>query len=266
MKIIDCFTFYNEMDLLNYRLNILKDVVDYFVIVEATHTHVGKPKPLFFAENRDQFDFIKDKIIHIVVNDFKYIGNIDIKRGEQWLNEGHQRNCIARGLIKLDLDDTDIFTICDLDEIPNPAILTKIRSGELKIDRQTLLMDFYYYNLNSRISAEWPLAKIIRYGTYKNLDQSCNNIRRSKCNTILAGGWHLSYFGTVAFIKNKIENFAHQEFNTESITDMGSIMSKIMDNKDLYNREHISIISIPINDNPNPPPKCRDYLGDYILF
>ncbi len=40
-KILDCFTFYNEIELLTYRLNILNDVVDYFIIVESTHTHVG---------------------------------------------------------------------------------------------------------------------------------------------------------------------------------------------------------------------------------
>ena len=37
MKIIDCFTFYNELQLLEYRLSILYDVVDYFIIVEANH-------------------------------------------------------------------------------------------------------------------------------------------------------------------------------------------------------------------------------------
>ena len=48
LKIIDCFTFYNELDLLNYRLNILNEVVDYFIIVEATHTHIGNEKKLLY--------------------------------------------------------------------------------------------------------------------------------------------------------------------------------------------------------------------------
>ena len=43
-KIIDCFIFYNELDLLNYRLNLLDEYVDYFVLVEATHTFVGNEK------------------------------------------------------------------------------------------------------------------------------------------------------------------------------------------------------------------------------
>lgn len=34
MAIYDCFTFFNEIELLDIRLNLLNDVVDYFVIVE----------------------------------------------------------------------------------------------------------------------------------------------------------------------------------------------------------------------------------------
>ena len=48
MTIFDTFTFYNELDLLTYRLNLLNNYVDYFVLVEATHTHVGKEKNLFY--------------------------------------------------------------------------------------------------------------------------------------------------------------------------------------------------------------------------
>ena len=79
-KIIDCFTFYNELDLLTYRLNILNDVVDYFVLVEATHTHIGKEKPLFYQENKHLFEKFNDKIIHVVVDDFSYkYPNINIE-------------------------------------------------------------------------------------------------------------------------------------------------------------------------------------------
>ena len=62
MKIIDCFTFYNEIELLNYRLNILNEFVDFFVLVESTHTHVGKPKDLYFEKNKEKFhDFFSIK-------------------------------------------------------------------------------------------------------------------------------------------------------------------------------------------------------------
>ena len=39
MKIYDCFNFFNELDILEMRLNILYDYVDYFVIVESSLTH-----------------------------------------------------------------------------------------------------------------------------------------------------------------------------------------------------------------------------------
>ena len=48
MKIYDCFPFYNEFALLEWRLKMLYDLVDCFVIVEAGQTHQGKPKPYHF--------------------------------------------------------------------------------------------------------------------------------------------------------------------------------------------------------------------------
>ena len=41
MKIIDCFIFYNEVDILEYRLKTLNEVVDYFIIVESRQTFIG---------------------------------------------------------------------------------------------------------------------------------------------------------------------------------------------------------------------------------
>ena len=43
-KIYDCFIFNNETDLLDIRLNILNDYVDYFVIVESLETFTGLKK------------------------------------------------------------------------------------------------------------------------------------------------------------------------------------------------------------------------------
>ena len=69
MKIFDTFTFYNELDLLELRMEILGDVVDYFVINEANITFTGKEKPLYYFENRERFKKWEDKIIHHVTLD-----------------------------------------------------------------------------------------------------------------------------------------------------------------------------------------------------
>ena len=95
-RIIDCFTFYNELDLLKYRLDLLNDVVDSFVIVESTHTFVGKEKRLFFNENKHLID--NEKIIHIIVDDFPYKHPEVRNNADIWENENFQRNAIQRGI------------------------------------------------------------------------------------------------------------------------------------------------------------------------
>ena len=46
--IIDCFPFFNELDVLDIRLNILNEVVDKFVLVEASKTQSKIDKPFYF--------------------------------------------------------------------------------------------------------------------------------------------------------------------------------------------------------------------------
>jgi len=61
--------FFNELDILEIRLHELNDVVDYFVLVEATKTHSGLDKPLWFLEHRSRYNDFWRKIVHIVVDD-----------------------------------------------------------------------------------------------------------------------------------------------------------------------------------------------------
>ena len=50
--IIDCFPFFNELDVLDIRLNILNEVVDKFVLVEASKTQSKIDKPFYFEQKR----------------------------------------------------------------------------------------------------------------------------------------------------------------------------------------------------------------------
>ena len=146
MKIIDCFIFYNELDLLNYRLNILNDVVDFFIIVEATHTHAGHTKELFFKDNQDMFTKFSSKIIHIVVDDFPHkYPDINYDNKEQWINEKFQRNCGVRGVSNF--SDNDLLIISDLDEIPDPRVLKSIKHNKTDISVLSFGMHLYYYHL-----------------------------------------------------------------------------------------------------------------------
>lgn len=122
-QIYDCFTFFNETDLLKVRFEELYDYVDYFVVVEATETFSGEAKPLYFRENEARFDKYRDKIIHIIVNDLpKPTSDV---HPDHWLRQEFQFNALLRGLGQCDKDD--IILISDLDEIPNRSAIEQIK-------------------------------------------------------------------------------------------------------------------------------------------
>lgn len=75
MKIIDCFPFFNEFELLEIRLKELWDTVDYFVIAEANITQSGIPKPYYLLDNWERFRPYAEKIIHVMVDDMPNNGN-----------------------------------------------------------------------------------------------------------------------------------------------------------------------------------------------
>lgn len=264
-KIIDCFIFYNEVDLLNYRLNILNSVVDYFVIVEATLTFTGKKKELTFNNIKSQFDKFKEKIIHIIVDDMPYeYPNIDFNNREQWKNEDFNRNCISRGIDLIEnKNDNDIIIISDLDEIPDPKFLLKIKNNEIVIENvNSLEMDFYYYNLNTNTNVRWSSAKILNYNNFK-LHNDCQKIRGLNVPIIKNGGWHLSYFGDSKFIKNKLENFAHQEFNNDYYTNINKIEEKLKLQDNLFDNNKFT--HIPVSENNYLPPEYDKYLTNFFV-
>lgn len=261
MKIIDCFLFYNELDILNYRLNVLNDVVEYFIIVEATHTHAGHPKELFFKNSQRMFEKFSSKIIHVVVDDFPHIfPNINYEKKEQWVNEKFQRNCITRGLSLIpDLCDDDILIVSDLDEIPDPRVLRMCNSN---IDIVSLEMHLYYYNLHTKVKEKWYHAKLVSIRSLNNSKYAIDDVRFVKCGYIPNSGWHLSYFGDVRFIQNKLKNFAHQEFNTSSINDTDIITNKINTHTNLF--DDIKLEYSPVKSNPYLPIGYEKYLSKFI--
>ena len=228
MKIIDSFTFYNELVMLEYRLNLLYDIVDYFIIVESTHTFMGNEKKLFFQENKQNFEKFLDKIIHIVVDDFPHKNpNINIKNNEQWVNENYQRKQIKRGIEEINMNMEDVIIVSDLDEIPNPLLLKKIKDKEIMIGIARLEMDFYYYNLYSRFENKWDKPIMFTYFKQQKYNFDYNFPRNDiEAGSIKQGGWHLSYFGDSNFIKNKITEFAHQEYNNKNFNDIEKIEKK----------------------------------------
>ena len=111
-KIFDCITFFNENLLTNARFEILKDVVDYFVVCESQFDYRGKKKKINFKLINNEF---KDRVRHLVLTDrFPNIKDL-------WKSEEYQREAIFRSI--KDANPDDLIMYSDSDEIPNPQIL-----------------------------------------------------------------------------------------------------------------------------------------------
>ena len=69
MKVYDAFMLFNELPLLEIRLNILDQYVDYFVVSECNKTFSGLDKPFYYNENKERFKKFHHKIIHKMFTD-----------------------------------------------------------------------------------------------------------------------------------------------------------------------------------------------------
>ena len=248
MKIYDCFTFLNELDLLEIRLNILDPYVDHFVIAEQVVTHSGKQKPLFYQENKNKFKKFEHKIIYVVVED-----PVDVNPFER---DVFHKDAIIRGL--KDCEDDDLILISDLDEIPDPDVFSQLieRCEDDKIYH--FAQELFYYYLNVKETSgnllaycgefegvkekKWLGSKMCTYKFLKNYPIS--KLRHPEMKDlgyrVYPGGWHFTYVGSNGDmslkekIEYKIESYAHQEFNNDSIKN--KIDENVTSNKDLFYR------------------------------
>jgi beta-1,4-mannosyl-glycoprotein beta-1,4-N-acetylglucosaminyltransferase len=266
--IIDAFLFYNEFDLLEYRLELLYEYVDWFILVESKKTFMGKENENCGKwKTEPRYQKYMDKIIPIELEKLKY-ENPDPIRNEVWENEHFQRNSINLGLEKIEnLQNEDILMISDLDEIPNPYYLSLIQSGILKIcTTYSLEQDLYYYSLHYKKQTLWYFAKITNIYSYRtecqNMAQQCRNYMSK--HILIRGGYHLSYFGDVQKIRNKIRNFSHQEYNHDYYLNEEKIQKCVESGKDIYGRMGEDCDYIPILENPNLPPLYYKYLSSFF--
>ncbi len=201
-RIVDCFTFYNELDVLKKRLKYLDSKVDKFVLVESTVTFRGNDKPLLFDERRDEFSEWNDKIVHVIVRD-------NPSGRDPWLREHHQRNCISRGLdaIEPPLESNDIVMIGDVDEIPDLQFVGNFPPNP-NVHALTAHMLAFEYSFEWLQTREpWFGTVMTRYGGMKN--PQFYRDRRWGFPYIAHMGWHMSSFGDADFVQNKITNFSH---------------------------------------------------------
>jgi len=224
--VYDCFTFFNELDLLDLRLNVLNDVVDKFVIVEATKTQQGNPKELFFNNNKHLFSKFIDKIIHVIVT--------DMPEPNGWNIENFQRNCILRGLTSAQPDDR--ILISDVDEIPNPIAVKNNIDSDRHIAFKTKL---YYYYVNCLQNQMWMGPAMITKKYMRNPQMVRDMVRTNHPTYIVPveEGWHFSYVGGLDRVITKINSIIEGTEVKPEQRDPSHLLNCITKGKDHLNRE-----------------------------
>ncbi|MBQ3344519.1 MAG: hypothetical protein IJG84_21650 [Kiritimatiellae bacterium] len=224
--IYDCFSFFNELDILELRLKTLFDVVDRFVISESRYSHSGKKKRLLFKENQSRFTPYLAKIIYIVSPDPKEPDRAISDIAYRWELENIQRNATIQHIAQT-LSDEDILIVSDLDEIPSPEAIRRAVKQHRPV---RLLQKLYYYYLNLRccttpywssgtvvlpvkcFNNEHTYAKIrqgIALVPSVNIGSTATKVRfLQNIPKIRNGGWHFSYMGGIQYILTKLHSIA----------------------------------------------------------
>ena len=230
--IYDCFSFFNELDLLEIRLNVLKDSVDRFVLVEAGETHTGKPKPFHFEENRGRFAAFADRIKYVKIDRFPDCCKT------AWARENWQRNAIAQGLAEC--SENDSILISDLDEIPNPEKIAQcVGMPGVAVFRQRYYS--FYLNYRSVRDFRWCGTRMLSYGNFQhcfdgvavydneilvrevNEGTTASKIRCRKLpksrggeRVFSDGGWHFTCLGGAEAVLTKMRAVVpHHDFNPD---------------------------------------------------
>lgn len=277
--VFDCTPFFNEVDILEMRMNILDPYVDFFVIEESTVTFSGDKKPLFYKENMDRFKAFKDKIIHIVVDDTP-------EDFTTFQRDYYQKNKLLSGLQKAGATEDDVIIMGDVDEIPNPVVLEKIIRDFDKTKCYHLAQRNFYGFLNMEeksgnilsITEDFPdiqgsdrkwlgtkvtsLQNIPEEGIVRLRDLIPVSDPRSV--RVADGGWHFSYMGgchetnPVERMGVKIKAAAHQEYNDREI--LAETMDRLILGQDIFGRNG-RFERVDIDDSY--PDYIRDHLKEY---
>ncbi len=247
--------FYDEDLLLDLRLNILDQYVDFFVIVESKYFHNGKERQLKFDIKK--YKKFENKIIYIVHdNEPPKIHKVNIEDEEgiksyklitnAHLRENDQRNHISKGLNNA--TDDDLILISDVDEIPN---FESIKLEKIKNQIIMFEQSIFYYKLNRY------LPNFTWYGTKgckkKNLKspQWLRNIKSKKflfwrLDTLFSdtkyinkyfvndGGWHFSNLKNAEGLELKLKSYLHhRDYEVEEIG-IKKIDELIKNNQTIY--------------------------------
>lgn len=209
--IYDVFMYNGETDILEIRLNTLKNFADQFILIESPLTFSGRTKAPYFPIQRERFRDFNIKYFEIDESDSKLWdmarGSPNTHGAEHWKREFVQKESIKKALV--DLKDEDIVFISDCDEIWNPEVLKEFNDGIYRVRQKV-----YVYYLNQRSNEEWTGTLLTRY---KNIKDACLNHLRTTIHPIIGSGWHFTSMGGLTEVQRKLnDSYTEESYNREA--------------------------------------------------
>ena len=180
------------------------------------------------------FLIFKNKIKYIILNNFP-------KGLSSWERENYNRNFIIKGLNEAKPED--YIMISDVDEIPKLTNLKILEKKKYTAFKQKMF--YYRFNLHNLTEPDWIGTKVCKKKDLKSPQWLRNQkvkkypfwrLDKINWNIIENGGWHFSFVMTDRGIKNKIESYAHSEFNKKNYKSIKNIKKNISLKKDLFGR------------------------------
>ncbi len=207
-KIIDCFLFHNEIELLEIRLEYLAGTADRFVIVTSSQTFTGHSKQRLLLESNSTVVKFLNRI------DFVYLDTL-IGNGA-WEREAYSRNAISRGLTNCQSDD--LIVISDVDELPRKSVLRAIRNGDRDPEPTVLGLDYFNFKFNYKQiygrQAIWPGPVVCRFDNFTSAQEMRSgrwDMFEADRRCIEDAGWHFSFLTSIDGLSDKLMSFSHQE-------------------------------------------------------
>ena len=238
-KIIDCITFFNENFIFDFRYEVLKDYVDFFVICESKYDHKGNSKKLNFKIKNNQ----DEKKIRYIIHDISFPTS-----NNPWQNQKIQRDFIIK---KLDfVNDDDFVFFSDPDEIPNPQTLQNF-SLQKKYGIFFQKCFNFKFNLFNPYESPWEGTRVCRKKNLKSIDFMRQKIKsknlvypfwridkEKNIQIYENAGWHFNNVLNPDEISKKLKTFAHSEFSDDKYSSPNIIKEKIDKKIDLFERGH----------------------------